>query len=190
MSDRVQVCEVCGLEYPCRCWFQSTAPDATSNQDRDEMIREQARHAAETVAGRDHPTAATVFDPVGHQTSNRAAIEDALRGHVADIELDLCVDRLLAIPKRAQVTPEVVERLEEAEDNIAQIVSEEAHHTAKREAKMNDEIRDEIERLTDRLADERGGDYLDESVDAGYYAALDDLRALVGLPPTDRRRRD
>lgn len=47
-----------------------------------------------------------------------------------------------------------------------------------------------IDTLTTQLADDRGGDYLGESVDAGYYAALDDLRAKLNLPPTDRSRRD
>lgn len=46
-----------------------------------------------------------------------------------------------------------------------------------------------IEILTDRLADEsRSGP--GERIDHGYYDALDDLRELVNLPPTDRSRRD
>lgn len=45
--------------------------------------------------------------------------------------------------------------------------------------------------LTDRLADEiQGRTHLNASDIAGYYDALDDLRALVNLPPTDRSRRD
>jgi hypothetical protein len=46
-----------------------------------------------------------------------------------------------------------------------------------------------LERITDRLADERGGDYTYDPTDAGYYAALDDVRAAAGLSATDRSRR-
>ena len=46
-----------------------------------------------------------------------------------------------------------------------------------------------VEILTDRLADEsRSGP--NERVDHSYYDALDDLRELVNLPPTDRSRRE
>lgn len=48
----------------------------------------------------------------------------------------------------------------------------------------------QVERITDDLADTRGGDYTNDPTDAGYYAALDDIRAGVGLPPTDRRKRE
>lgn len=47
-----------------------------------------------------------------------------------------------------------------------------------------------VEELTDRLAEERGGDFTDDPIDAGYYGALDDLRELVVLPPVDRSKRE
>lgn len=49
--------------------------------------------------------------------------------------------------------------------------------------------REAIDALTTKLADDRGGDYTYDQTDAGYYGALDDLRALAGLAPTDRSKR-
>lgn len=53
--------------------------------------------------------------------------------------------------------------------------------------------RRELDRLTAHLDDERGGDYTYDQTDAGYYAALDDVRTsarLVRLPAYDRRKRE
>lgn len=45
-----------------------------------------------------------------------------------------------------------------------------------------------IKYFTDLLAGQRGGTNSEKS--KGYYDALDDLRALVGLEATDRSRRE
>ncbi len=54
---------------------------------------------------------------------------------------------------------------------------------------MDAHAKAEIERITDRLADLRGGDYTYDQLDAGYYTALDHVRAAAGLDPTDRSKR-